>query len=88
MKINKMPLFSIFVSMLFALPVFAAEGVPGATIANDGAKPSYGARQSEACKADPEKCKAMKAKLEQRREACKADPEKCRQAPGACRCAF
>ena len=78
MKINKM----LFVStLLFALPVFAAEGVPGATITNDGAKPPYGAGR-EACKADPEKCKAA---LQARREACKADPEKCRQDRAAMR---
>ena len=75
MKINKM----LFVStLLFALPVFAAEGVPGATITNDGAKPPYGAGR-EACKADPEKCKEQKARMAQRREACKADPGKCHQ---------
>lgn len=81
MKINKIPLFSIVVSMLFALPVFAAEGVPGATITNDGVRPAYGAAR-EACKADPEKCKAA---MQARREACKADPEKCRQEQAAMR---
>ncbi len=75
MKINRMPFFSILFSMLIALPAFAAEGVPGATISNDSAKPAYGAAR-EACKADPEKCKAA---MHARREACKADPEKCRQ---------
>lgn len=63
MKISKW----LFDSMLFALPVFAAEGVPG----SDGARP-YG----DACKADSGKCKAV---LQARREACKADLEKCRQ---------
>lgn len=71
MKLNKL----LLVSMLLALPVFAAEGVPGATINKDGAKPSRGAI-SEMCKADPEKCKAA---MQTRREACKADPEKCRR---------
>lgn len=52
MKLNKL----LLVSMLLALPVFAAEGVPGATINKDGAKPSRGAI-SEMCKADPEKCR-------------------------------
>jgi hypothetical protein len=66
MKLNKM----LFVSMLFALPAFTAEGMPGATIASDGAA------QREVCKAEPEKCKAA---MQARREACKADPEKCRQ---------
>ena len=78
MRINKL----LFVSMLLAMPAFAAEGVPGATISNDGAKPAYGAAQREACKADPEKCKAA---MQARREACKADPEKCRQEQAAMR---
>lgn len=74
MKINKL----LFVSMLIALPVFAAEGVPGATITGEGAKPPYGRHgaMGEMCKADPEKCRAA---MQARREACKADPEKCRQ---------
>ncbi|MBY0270294.1 MAG: hypothetical protein K2X06_10520 [Burkholderiales bacterium] len=96
MKINKL----LFASMLMVLPVFAAEGVPGATINSDGARPPHGRHgaMGETCKAgpeqcrrermamrekmcaqNPEKCKEMKAKMEQRREACKADPEKCRQ---------
>ena len=80
MKINKL----LFVSMLLALPVFAAEGVPGATINSDGAKPPYGRHgaMGEMCKADPEKCKAA---MQARREACKADPEKCRQEQTAMR---
>jgi len=81
MKIKKLLHFSIFFSMLIALPAFAAEGVPGATISNDAAKPAYGAAR-EACRADPEKCKAA---MQARREACKADPEKCRQEQAAMR---
>jgi hypothetical protein len=74
MKISK----CLFVSMLFVLPAFAADVVPGAAVADDGGKPPYGshAAQREACKAEPEKCKAA---MQARREACKADPEKCRQ---------
>jgi len=53
MKLNKL----LFVSMWFVLPVFAAEGDPGVTTANDGAKLLYGAAQREACKSDPEKCR-------------------------------
>lgn len=83
MKINRTPFFPMIVptlfSILFALPAFAAEGVPGATISNEGAKPAYGAAR-EACKADPGKCKA---EMQARREACKADPEKCRQEQAA-----
>jgi hypothetical protein len=75
MKINKRTLFSIFFSMFIALPVFAAEAVPGAT----GTTDSRAAQREKMCAENPEKCKEMKAKMEQRREACKADPEKCRQ---------
>ncbi len=72
---------SLLLSVLLALPAFAAEGVPGATIANDAAKPPYGSHGAivAACRADPEKCKEMKARTEQRRAQCQADPEKCRQ---------
>lgn len=72
MKINRM----LFVAtMLFALSVFAAEGVPGSAIGRD----SHAAQREKMCEQDPEKCREMKAKMEQRREACKADPDKCRQ---------
>lgn len=72
MKINRM----LFVAaILFALPVFAAEGVPGSAIGRDG----HAAQREKMCEQNPEKCREMKAKMEQRREACKADPGKCRQ---------
>jgi len=73
MNINKL----LFLSAVLALPVFAAEGTPG-TIGNDGAKPPYGHHGAlrEACKADPEKCRA---EAQARRAACQADPEKCRK---------
>ncbi len=72
MKINRM----LFVStLLFALPVFAAEGLPGSAIGHD----SHAAQREKMCTQNPEKCREMKAKMEQRREACKADPGKCRQ---------
>lgn len=74
MNVNKW----LFVSAVFALPAFAADGVSSGTTATDGAKPAYGQHTArrEACKADPEKCKA---EMQARREACKADPEKCRK---------
>lgn len=74
MNINK--LFLVFA--ILAAPVFAAEGITGATGASDGAKPPYGyhGAMGEACRADPEKCRAQ---MQARREVCKADPEKCRQ---------
>ena len=74
MNINKL----LFFSALLAGPAFAVEGIPGAAVANDGAKPPYGQHGAmrEACKADPEKCKA---EAQARRAACQADPEKCRK---------
>jgi len=68
----------LLVLAILAAPAFAAEGIPGATVAADGAKPPYGyhGAMGEACKADPEKCRAQ---MQARQEACKADPDKCRQ---------
>lgn len=68
----------LLVFAVLAAPAFAAEGIPGATVASDGAKPSYGnhGAMREACNAEPEKCRAQ---MQARREACAADPEKCRQ---------
>lgn len=66
-----------FAAVLLTAPAFAAEGIPGATVSGETAKPGHGAHaaQREACKGDPEKCRAQ---MQARREACKADPEKCR----------
>jgi hypothetical protein len=71
----------LFVSMFIALPAFAAEGAPGATAGHE----SHAAQREMMCAQNPEKCREMKAKMEQRREACKADPEKCRQDRAAMR---
>ena len=59
-----------------AVPVLAADGLPGATVRSDTSASQAGrqARYEEWCKANPEKCREMQA----RREQCKADPEKCR----------
>ena len=60
--------------------VLAAEGLPGATVRSDGG-PSASerrARMEAFCKAEPEKCREMQTRMQERREACKADPEKCR----------
>ena len=64
-----------------AVPSLAAEGIPGATVRPDsGMAPAEAqARREQWCKDNPEKCREMKAKAEQRREQCKAEPEKCRQ---------
>ena len=63
-----------------AVPSLAAEGTPGATMRSDsGMTPAdRKARFEQWCKDNPEKCREMKAKAEERREQCKADPEKCR----------
>ena len=66
----------LLVWMLLAMPAFAAEGVPGATIAN-GANPPYGGAQREACRANPEKCR--QERMAQREEMCAQDPQKCAQ---------
>ena len=63
-----------------AVPSLAADGIPGATVRPDSGKSDADrkARYEQWCKDNPEKCREMKAKAEQRREQCKADPEKCR----------
>jgi hypothetical protein len=63
-----------------AVPSLAAESVPGATVRPDSsvAPADRKARFEQWCKDNPEKCREMKAKAEQRREQCKANPEKCR----------
>jgi hypothetical protein len=63
-----------------AVSSLAAEGIPGATVRADSsmAPADRKARFEQWCKDNPEKCREMKAKAEQRREQCKAEPEKCR----------
>ena len=55
-----------------AAPVLTAEGTPGAAPGKDMAAGKE--KFEQWCKANPEKCKELKA----RHEACKADPEKCK----------
>jgi hypothetical protein len=70
------------ISLLAAVAVasFAADGLPGATVRDDGGKAAAErkARFEQWCKENPEKCREAKAKAQQRREECKANPEKCR----------
>ncbi len=77
MNISKL----LFLSAVLALPVFAAEGTPGAT--GEGAKPPYGhhGAMREACKADPEQCrKEMQQQRHAHREKmCAQNPEQCRE---------
>lgn len=63
-----------------AVPASAAEGLPGATVRQDGGKSAVErrARMEERCKAEPEKCREMQARRKERHEQCKANPEKCR----------
>lgn len=70
---------SLFLTVVLAMPVFAAESVPAAAADPDGARPTYGQQGaiSAACKADPEKCrKEMQARREQM---CAQNPEQCRE---------
>jgi len=63
-----------------AFPALAADGLPGATVRADAARPQgeRKARLEAWCKANPEKCREMQARREARRAQCKADPGKCR----------
>jgi EF hand domain-containing protein len=67
---------TVFAAAFF---VQAAEGLPGATVRPEAGAPApERQRMQEWCKANPEKCKEMQAKMKERQEQCKADPEKCR----------
>lgn len=81
------------VAQLTPAAATAAEGLPGATVisggsATAGEREHAGSRREpspaqylaarEQCRADPEKCREVKARVEQRREQCRADPGKCR----------
>ncbi len=76
-----------------ATPAGAAEGLAGADVrpAPRGAERSVRegapqrpdaerkARREQWCAENPEKCREIKARIEQRRAQCQADPERCRQ---------
>ena len=53
-----------------AVPSLAAEGVPGATVRSDGgvAPADRKARFEQWCKDNPEKCRELKARMEERRK--------------------
>ena len=63
-----------------AVPSLAAEDIPGATVRSDSGKAPVDrkARFEQWCKDNPEKCREMKAKMEERRRQCEANPEQCR----------
>jgi hypothetical protein len=65
---------------ILAVPAFAADGLPGATVRDDSGKAASErrARFEQWCKDNPEQCREAKAKAQQRREECRANPEKCR----------
>ena len=69
---------SAFLTMAaLALPIWATEGLPGASVKSADGRALSVERQAarERCQADPEKCRA---EMQARREQCRADPEKCR----------
>ena len=60
------------------------QGLPGATVRPDSsaspAQREFGkGAMAERCKANPQRCEEMKAKMKERHEQCKANPEKCRE---------
>lgn len=62
-----------------AFPAFAAEAVPGAPIANDGAKAPYGRHGvvHETRKSGSEQCR--RERQARREKMCAQNPEKCRE---------
>ena len=75
-------LLSLALSMVCADRVMAQGGpgtgmradTPGAGMDREAMK----ARRQEQCKANPQQCEEMKAKMKAHREQCKAEPQKCR----------
>jgi hypothetical protein len=69
-------------ALLAPLPAAAADGIPGATVKSEGVHPFSAERQARRekwCAENPEKCKELRARMEQRREYCRANPEQCRK---------
>jgi len=66
-------------AVLFPMSVMAAEGLPGATVKPDG-KGGVTAEQRQArmaaCKADPEKCRAERRAMFEKR--CAENPQRCK----------
>lgn len=76
MKCNWLAVLAMSVLPTLAM---AADGVPGATVRPDGKGPTAEERAArmEACKADPDKCRAERRAMFEKR--CAADPERCKQ---------
>ena len=69
----------LLAAALFPMAAMAAEGLPGATVKPDGKGMTAEERKAhmEACKANPEKCRAERqAQFEKR---CAANPERCKE---------
>ncbi|MEQ1776115.1 MAG: hypothetical protein ABL891_20240 [Burkholderiales bacterium] len=69
----------LIAAALIPMGAMAAEGLPGATVKPDGTRMSVEERnvRMEACKANPEKCRAERqAQFEKR---CAANPERCKE---------
>ena len=66
---------------LIPMGAMAAEGLPGATVKPDGKGAGLTAEQRqarmEACKANPEKCRAERQAMFEKR--CAANPERCKE---------
>ena len=69
----------LIAAALIPLGAMAAEGVPGATVKSEGKGPTAEERKArmEACKADPEKCRAERRVQFEKR--CAANPDRCKE---------
>ena len=69
----------LVVAALIPMGAMAAEGLPGATVRPEGKGPTAEERKArmEACKANPEKCRAERQAMFEKR--CAANPERCRE---------
>src|SRR6476659_7721988 len=75
------------VAAILCVSLASAQGLPGATVHSDssssvvaqaGDADSGKGSMAERCKADPQRCEQMKARMKERQAQCAADPEKCR----------
>jgi hypothetical protein len=64
---------------LIPMGAMAAEGLPGATVRSEGKGPTAEEHKArmEACKANPEKCRAERQAMFEKR--CAANPERCNE---------
>ena len=66
-------------ALFLGAPWTQAADAPGAKARPESGSPAAErTRREEWCKANPEKCREVEAKMKEREAQCKADPEKCR----------